>query len=91
MQTRALYSLYRRRIEALSEKAEPKDIWAPDLRALLSELKDHLSEIEPASAGLVCEGLCQQLEHEALQVTDARRREILSCAIKGIEQLSLPD
>lgn len=91
MQMRELYALYRRRIEALSETTEHKDIWAPELRALLRELKDHLSEIEPASAGLVCEGLCQQLEHEALQGTDARRREILSCAIKGLEQLSLPD
>lgn len=91
MQIRDLYGQYRRRIEALSEKVEPKEAWAPELRALLSELKGHLSEIEPGSAELVCEELCQQLEHEALQVADAHRREVLSCAIKGIEQLSLQD
>lgn len=88
MRARELFSNYRQRVEALAAKQTSAPVWMADLGEMLRQFEHEASALGAASARLLCEELCDQLEHEALHTTNKYRRDVLIRTIKGLEEIS---
>jgi hypothetical protein len=60
------------------------------LHALLQEFEDTAGTVEPATADFVCDELADQLEHEAMRSNRKHRRDILSAAVKALDDMTFP-
>jgi hypothetical protein len=87
MRARELFSHYRQRVEAMAAEQAPLPVWAADLGEILQQFELEASSLDLASARLLCEELCDQLEHEALHTSNKHRRDILMRTIKGLEEI----
>jgi len=90
MQARELYARYRVHIKALADGPKPLDAWLPELHELLREFEADAATLEPLSARLLRDELCEQFEHEALHAAADHRRDVLFAAVKGLEQSAPP-
>ena len=88
MRARELFSHYRRRVEAMAAEQAPLTIGPADLREVLQQFEREASSLGLASARLLCEELCDQLEHEALHTTNKHRRDVLMRTVKGLEEIA---
>jgi len=88
MRARELFSHYRQRVEAMAAEREPLPVWPADLGEILRQFEHEVSSLGVASARLLCEELCDQLEHEALHTTSKHRRDVLMRTVKGLEEIA---
>jgi hypothetical protein len=88
MRARELFSHYRQRIEAMADEMAPLPSWSADLAEILRQFEREASSLGRASARLLCEELCDQLEHEALHTTSKHRRDVLMRTVKGLEEIA---
>jgi len=88
MRARELFSHYRQRVEAMAAEQAPVPVWAADLGEILRQFEREASSLGLASARLLCEELCGQLEHEALHTTNKHRRDVLMRTVKGLEEIA---
>ena len=85
MPERELYRNYRRRIEELADERRSAELSLGALRALLQEFERNAAELGSAAAGIVCDELANQLEHEALRSVAKHRRDVLLAAVKAFD------
>jgi hypothetical protein len=88
MQARKLYKKYRQFIEELADHPKARELWLADLQTALQQFEREAALLEPWSARLLREELCDQLEHEALRSASPHRQDVLLGAVTGFEQLS---
>ena len=88
MRARELFSHYRQRVEAMAAEQAPLPAWPADLREILQQFEREAASLGLASARLLCEELCDQLEHEALHTTSKHRRDVLMRTVKGLEEIA---
>jgi len=88
MRARELFSNFRQRVEAVAAEQRSSPPRSAALSELLRQFEHDLSALGTASARLLCEELCDQLEHEALTTTSKYRRDVLMRTIKGLEEIS---
>lgn len=88
MRARELFSNYRQRVEAVAAEQRSLPARSAALSDLLRQFEDEASALGAASARLLCEELCDQLEHAALTTTSTYRRDVLMRTIKGLEEIS---
>jgi hypothetical protein len=88
MRARELFSHYRQRVEAMAAEQAPLPVWQADLGDMLRQFEHEVSSLGVASARLLCEELCDQLEHEALHTTSKHRRDVLMRTVKGLEEIA---
>jgi hypothetical protein len=88
MRARELFSRYRQRVEAMAAEQAPLPVWAANLGEILRQFEREASSLGLASARLLCEELCDQLEHEALHTTNKHRRDVLMRTVKGLEEIA---
>jgi hypothetical protein len=88
MRARELFSNYRQRVEAVAAEQRSLPARSAALNEILRQFEHEASALGTASARLLCEELCDQLEHEALTTTSKYRRDVLMRAIKGLEEIS---
>ena len=88
MRARELFSRYRKRVEAMAAQQAPLPAWPADLGELLRQFEGEAASLGLASARLLCEELCDQLEHEALHTTNKHRRDVLMRTVKGLEEIA---
>jgi hypothetical protein len=88
MRARELFSHYRQRVEAVAAEPAPLPMGPTDLGEILRQFEHEVSSLGAASARLLCEELCDQLEHEALRTTSKHRRDVLMRTIKGLDEIA---
>jgi len=88
MRARELFSNYRQRVEAVAAEQTSLPARSAALSEILRQFEREVSALGTASARLLCEELCDQLEHEALNTTSKYRRDVLMRTIKGLEEIS---
>jgi hypothetical protein len=88
MRARELFSHYRQRVEAMAAEKAPLPAWPVHLGEILGQFEREASSLGLASARLLCEELCDQLEHEALHTTSKHRRDVLMRTVKGLEEIA---
>jgi len=72
----------------MAAQQAPLPAWPADLGELLRQFEREAASLGLASARLLCEELCDQLEHEALQTTNKHRRDVLMRTVKGLEEIA---
>jgi hypothetical protein len=82
---RELYRRYHRLIDDLAQSAEAGADWRAELSAQIERFEADADALDSASARVLREELCEQLEHEALHSTRDLAREILIAALKQLE------
>jgi len=82
---RKLYGRYHRLIGELARSCGPETDWRRELRARIDSFEADANTLDAASARLLREELCAQLEHEALYTARPLGREILFAAVKWLE------
>jgi len=87
MPEREMYRNYRRRIEELADERRSAEHSLGALRALLQEFERNAAELGSATAGIVCDELANQLEHEALRSVAKHRRDVLLAAVKAFDDM----
>jgi hypothetical protein len=85
-----LYRKYRPLIEQLANERRSAELSLGALRALLQEFQVNAAALGPTAAGVACDELAGQLEHEALRSTVKHRRDVLLAAVKAFEVMSFP-
>jgi hypothetical protein len=88
MRARELFSHYRQRIEAMAAENAPLPAWSADLTEILRQFEREAASLGLASGRLLCEELCDQLEHEALHTASKHRRDVLMRTVKGLEEIA---
>ena len=81
MRGRELYGRYHRLIDELARSAGPGTDWRARLKGHIDSFEADARALAPASARLLREELCTQLEHEAVRSTRPVAREILFAAV----------
>ena len=89
MQSHELYKRYRQRVEQLADAPGTADLWLSDLQFIIEQFTQEVTNLQPKSAIMLCEDLCDQLEHEALWSTRQYRRDVLMGAVKSFEAVTI--
>ena len=85
MRGRELFGHFHRLIDDLAQSAGSDTGWQRVLRSHIDGFEAEARSPDSASARLLREELCGQLEHEAFRSTRPRQRTILLAAVKWLE------
>jgi hypothetical protein len=85
VKVRKLFQQYYEAIHALADTPKPRSLWIHELHDLTSRLEAELAALDSVDRAYLREELCAVLEREALDTTQAHRRDVLTVALKAIE------
>jgi len=80
-----LYGRYHGRILGLARNSTTDGAWRAKLREILAEFDDDYRLLRPLNRSVLHNELSIQIEHEALQFSDADKRAVLTLALKHFD------
>lgn len=83
-----IYGRYRHLLSELAQNAPANPDWPRSLDDIVAKFQSEIARLDKASAALLCEDLCEQLEFYANGATNEVARRVWCGALKKIELIS---